>query len=121
MRFIPTFAHGFADYVVGLFVVFLPSYFGWTGNARHVFVALGLVVIIYSFLTDYELGAVRFLRIRFHLVLDFLFGVAMLFAPALLHLASGGSEIVYAIGALSILLSFTTKIRARGTGSQTVH
>jgi hypothetical protein len=54
-------------------------------------------------------------------VLDFLFGVAMLFAPALLHLASGGSEIVYAIGALSILLSFTTKIWARGTGSQTVH
>jgi len=120
MRFIPTAAHGLADYVVGLFVPVLPFYFEWTGNARHVFVALGLAVILYSLLTDYEFGAIRFLRIRIHLLLDFLFGVAMISAPPLLHLAGGGSGIVYAIGALSILLSLTTKIRAQGTGSQTV-
>ena len=82
----------------------LPFYFGWTGNARYVLVTLGLAVIIYSLLTDYEFGAIRFLRIRVHLLLDFLFGVAMLSAPPLLHLAGGGSGIVYAIGALSILL-----------------
>ena len=60
------------------------------------------------------------MRIRIHLLLDCLFGVAMILAPPLLHLAGGGSGIVYAIGALSILLSLTTKIRAQGTGSQTV-
>ena len=72
MRFIPTIAHGLADYLVGLI----------------------------------------------HLLLDALFGIAMLAAPTLLNLSIDSRVIVYVIGALSILLSFTTKIRAHGTGSQ---
>jgi hypothetical protein len=114
MRFIPTIAHGLAHYVVGLIVIALPSYLGCTANARIVFVTLGLAVIIYSLMTDYELSLVRILRIRFHLLLDFLFGVAMLLAPTLLHLPIDGRM----IGALSIFLSFTTKIRAHGTASE---
>ena len=58
------------------------------------------------------------LRIRFHLLLDALFGIAMLAAPTLLHLPIDSRAIVYVIGALSIFLSFTTKIRAQGTGSE---
>jgi len=34
MRFIPTIVHGLADYIVGLIVVGLPFYFGWTGTSR---------------------------------------------------------------------------------------
>lgn len=118
MRFILTIAHGFADYLVGLIVMAMPAYFAWTGSARIFFMALGVVVISHSLLTDYELGLVRILRIRFHLLLDALFGVAMLSAPTLLNLPIDSRVIVYVIGALSILLSFTTKIRAHGTGSQ---
>lgn len=119
MRFIPTTAHGFADYVVGLIVVGLPFYFAWTGASQVAFVTLGLVVICYSLLTDYELGLVRVLRIRFHLLLDALFGLAMLAAPTLLHLPNGSRIPVYAIGVLSLVLSVTTKIRAQGTRSET--
>jgi hypothetical protein len=118
MRFIPTIVHGLADYVVGLIVIALPSYLGWTVNARIVFVTLGLAVIIYSLLTDYELSLVRLLRIRFHLLLDVLFGVAMLLAPTLLHLPPDGCMVVYMIGALSVFLAFTTKIRAHGSASK---
>jgi hypothetical protein len=119
MRFIPTIAHGLADYLVGLIVTAMPIYFAWTGSARIFFLTLGVVVIIcYSMLTDYELGLVKILRIRFHLLLDALFGIAMLAAPTLLNLPIDSRAIVYVIGALSILLSFTTKIRAHGTGSQ---
>jgi hypothetical protein len=56
MRFIPTTAHGLADYIVGLVVVGLPFYFGWTGTSRIAFVTLGLLVICYSLLTDYALS-----------------------------------------------------------------
>jgi hypothetical protein len=118
MRFIPTIVHGLADYVVGLLVIALPFYFGWAGNARVVFAALGCLVVCYSLLTDYELGLVRFLRIRFHFFLDALFGIAMLLAPTLLNLPPNGSALVYLIGALSIFLSFTTKTRAQGTQPQ---
>ena len=118
MRFIPTIAHRLADYLVGLIVIAPPSYFAWTGSARIFFMMLGVAVICYSLLTDYELGLVRILRIRFHLLLDALFGFVMLAAPTLLNLRSDGRLTVYVIGALSILLSFTTKIRVHGTGSQ---
>lgn len=120
MRFIPTIAHGIADYIVGLIVLAMPFYFGWSGNARFVFVSLGAAVIGYSLLTDYELGLIRVLRLRLHLLLDALFGTAMLSVPTLLHIPSGNSALVYVIGALSILLSFTTKIRAHGTASEAV-
>jgi hypothetical protein len=118
MRFIPTTAHGLADYIVGLVVVGLPFYFGWTGTGRIAFVTLGLLVICYSLLTDYELGLVRVLRIRFHL-LDALFGLAMVAAPTLLRLSDDARIRVYVIGVLSLVLSVTTKIRAQGTRSDT--
>jgi hypothetical protein len=118
MCFIPTTAHGLADYIVGLVVVGLPFYFGWIGTGRIAFVTLGLLVICYSLLTDYELGLVRILRIRFHLV-DALFGLAMLAAPTLLRLPNGSRTSVYVIGVLSLVLSVTTKIRAQGTRSDT--
>ena len=117
MRFIPTALHGLADYVVGLIVAGLPFYFGWTGASRVTFVTLGVLVICYSLLTDYELGLVRVLRIRFHLLLDALFGLAMLAIPMLLHLPNDSRIPVYVIGVLSLLLSLTTKIRAQGTRS----
>jgi hypothetical protein len=81
MRFIPTMLHGVADYLVGILVVGLPLFLGLHDTPRAVLVALGIIVILYSLATDYELGAVRFLKIRFHLLLDALFGVAMLVSP----------------------------------------
>jgi hypothetical protein len=115
MRFIPTALHGLADYLVGLIVIALPFHFGWTGGERAIFITLGLFVICYSLLTDYELGVIRFLRIRFHLLLDALFGIVMLTFPTVLHLANDTRTPVYVIGVLSILLSLTTKVRAHGT------
>ncbi|MCS3893339.1 hypothetical protein M2171_002472 [Bradyrhizobium japonicum USDA 38] len=118
MRFIPTIAHGIADYIVGFIVIAMPFYFGWSEKVRFVFVALGAAVIGYSLLTDYELGLIRVLRLRLHLPLDGLFGAAMLVVPTLLHVPLRDSALVYVIGALSIFLSFTTKIRAQGTASE---
>jgi hypothetical protein len=117
MRFIPTTVHGLADYIVGLVVVGLPFRFGWTATRRVAFVTLGLLVIRYRLLTDYELGLVRALRIRFHLLLDALFGLAMVAAPTLLRLPDDTRNPVYVIGVLSLILSVITKIRAQGSRS----
>lgn len=117
MRFIPTVLHGVADYMVGLLLTCLPLFLGWPGAGRFVFVASGLLVILYSACTDYELGLYRFLRIRFHLFLDGLLGVALLIAPRALPLPGEHHGLVYAIGVVALLLSVTTRVRAQGSQS----
>src|SRR3984957_19091149 len=97
MRFISTAAHGLADYSVGFIVVGFPFYYGLKGDSRATFVTLGLFVIVYSFITDYELRLLRVLRIRFHLFLDALFGLAMLAAPPVIRLPDYGRIPVYVI------------------------
>ena len=120
MRFIPTLLHGAADYLVGLTVIGLPFYQGWVGSQRASFVVLGTFVIIYSLFSDYKAGLIRFLRLRFHLLLDGVFGVAMLSTPWLLDLPAGSRTPVYTIGFLALLLVMTTKVRAQCTHSQAI-
>ena len=117
MRFIPTAVHGIADYVVGLIVLGLPFYFGWSGVSRACFVLLGIYAIVYSLLTDYEAGLFRLLPMRFHLLLDAIFGFGMLSLPYLIALPPVGRPIAYAIGALALVLVATIKTRAPGAHS----
>jgi hypothetical protein len=86
MRFVPTIVNGIADYVVGAIVLGLPFFYGWTGVPWATLTALGAIVIACSLVTDYEGGLIGFLRIRFHLLLDAIFGLAMLLLPSLLVL-----------------------------------
>jgi hypothetical protein len=117
MRFLPTRLHGVLDYVVGLIVIALPIAFALQGAALLALVGLGAFAIGYSLLTDYELGVVRFLRVRFHLCLDSAFGIAMLLTPTIIGLPPALHLLVYAIGILAIILAGITKIRATGTAS----
>jgi hypothetical protein len=116
MRFVPTQFHGIVDYLVGLLVIGLPYFLGLSGH-RLVLIILGVSVILYSLLTDYELGAVRFLRIRFHLLLDALFGISMLISPWLFDFPADRRWPVYVIGVLALVLAMTTQIRAEGTAA----
>lgn len=115
MRFIPTRAHGFLDYLVGFVLIGLPLALDFTGTGRLALIALGSFVILYSLLTDYEFGAVRFLRLRFHLLLDALVGIALLALPWLGMVATELKWLISGIGLLSLFLAATTKVRALGT------
>jgi hypothetical protein len=117
VRFIPTIAHGVADYFVGLIVISLPFMLGIGGTPRQILIALGVIVVLYSLVTDYELGAFRYLRIRFHLLLDAAFGIVMLFLPMLLDMPDIAHWPFYVLGALALVLTVTTKIRAEGTAA----
>ena len=67
-----------------------------TRQSSFAFIALGVFVILYSTCTDYELGFYRFLRIRFHLMLDGILGVSLLGLLACIDNSNGGLWLAFA-------------------------
>lgn len=117
MRFLPTMIHGVLDYLVGLLVIVLPFVLGLQGSQKWTLVVIGLLVILYSAITDYEMGSIRYLRIRFHLYLDAVFGLAMLLTPWLLDFPADTQWPNYVLGVLALVLVAVTDVRAMGTAA----
>ena len=81
-------AHGILDYLVGVLLIIAPTLMGFAdGPEKWVPVILGIATIIYSLLTDYELGALRLLPFRTHLVIDAFSGVFLALSPWLFGFA----------------------------------
>jgi hypothetical protein len=89
MRFIPTRVHGLLDYLVAVLLILSPTLFDFRlgGPAQWLPIGLGIAVIFYSLITDYELGAVRVLPFRTHLALDSISGVILALSPWVLGFA----------------------------------
>ncbi|MBT1707960.1 hypothetical protein KK062_06995 [Fulvivirgaceae bacterium PWU5] len=83
MRIIPTRIHGILDYLVGAFLVVTPWAFGFWRNGAESWtpIWLGAAAILYSLLTNYELGVAKLLSMRTHLWLDFASGVLLALSP----------------------------------------
>ena len=104
MNIISRKAHGVLDYVVGAVLIFAPQMFGFDsgGPEQGVPVFLGIATLIYSFLTNYELGLIKIIPFRLHLGLDILNAMVLTASPWLFafsdrvwvpHLVLGLTEI----------------------------
>lgn len=71
------------DYIVSLLLVARPWLFDFArGGAETILpLVLGFTAILYSFYTDYELGAVRYIDMGFHLTLDLINGAFLALSP----------------------------------------
>lgn len=89
MKIITTRVHGVLDYLVSLLLIAAPFMLGFADNTATMWVpiALGLASIVYSLLTDYELGAIRLLPMQTHLTLDSVHGIALAASPWILGFA----------------------------------
>lgn len=107
MQFIPTRVHGIIDYLTAIVLILAPYLFGFAngGAAQWVPQILGVVIIIYSLMTDYELSATRKISMPMHLGLDIGGGVLLAISPWLFgfadlivwpHLLVGVMEIIIA-------------------------
>lgn|SRR5690606_7640758 len=111
MRFIPTKVHGVLDYLVGILLIAAPWVLGFArgGAETWVPVALGTGTILYSLMTDYELGLSKSISMPTHLSLDLVGGVLLAASPWLF----GFSEYVYLphliVGLFEIVASLTTE------------
>ncbi|MDB5193156.1 MAG: hypothetical protein JWQ96_2719 [Segetibacter sp.] len=117
MRFIETKTHGYLDYLMGVLLIASPWIFDFNrgGAETWVPVILGAGVILYSLLTNYEMGFSKQISMSTHLTLDLVGGIFLAVSPWLFgfseyvmlpHLILGIAEIGAAM--------FTKKTPASG-------
>ncbi len=88
MRIIPTRTHGMLDYLMGAVLIIAPWLLDLDNDAAiWVPVVIGASVIVYSLLTDYELGVARVIPMATHLILDILGGLVLAVSPWLFGFA----------------------------------
>lgn len=89
MRIIPTRTHGILDYLVGLILIAAPWILGFAdgGPEQWVPVTIGIVNIVTSLMTDYELGVVKVIPMGTHLALDMGKGIVLAASPWLFGFA----------------------------------
>ncbi len=84
MKFVTKQIHAYLDYPVALALIGLPFLLGLgTSNplAFQLSVITGVAALILTILTDHQLGIIRVVSYRIHLIVDFLVGVVFILAP----------------------------------------
>jgi hypothetical protein len=77
------------DYPAGLLLIASPWLFGFNDDttASRIPMAIGIVMLLQSLMTDYEMGALRKISMRSHLTLDALAGLFLMASPWLFGFA----------------------------------
>lgn len=86
IRFVPTGIHAYFDYLGGVGLIAAPFVFGFSsvgGAAVIIPMVLGAGLILYSLLTNYELGipGVKFIPMTYHLIFDVVACVLLATSP----------------------------------------
>jgi len=83
MKLINTKLHGFLDYIVGIVLIAMPWIIGLdTGAASGmVFLVAGIMALVYSIFTRYELGLIKIIPMPAHLLLDIFSGAVLAGSP----------------------------------------
>jgi len=119
IRVVPTTIHGIFDYVGAAGLIATPFIFGFSGMggiAVILPIIMGVGLIIYSLLTDYELGvpALRVIPMRVHLTVDFVAAAVLAVAPFLFGYVVEGlkvwlPQVVSGVGVMFLVLVSKTE------------
>jgi drug/metabolite transporter (DMT)-like permease len=116
MRFIPTKLHAPLDYIVGVALIAAPWIFQFSEHtaATAIAVVLGIGLIAYSLLTDYELGVWRVFPMSMHNLFDIGAGAVLAASPWIFGFADESANVwvpFVVVGLAAIGLGLTTKQR----------
>jgi hypothetical protein len=83
MRFISRRFHGVMDYIMGVVLIAAPWIFGFSniGAAKWCAVGVGVLMLIMSMLTDYEVGVLKIVPMGTHLTMDVIAGIFLAVSP----------------------------------------
>jgi hypothetical protein len=121
IRFVPTWLHGYFDYIGGIVLIAAPFLFGFFsmgGVAVILPIVLGIGLILYSLLTDYERGipALKFIPMPVHLILDFIASALLAASPFLFGFSNQAPNVwlphvVAGVGVIILVLVSQTHVR----------
>ena len=88
VRFITKDIHAVLDYPVAIVLITAPFLLALGGSHHFAFwlsVYTGVAALVLTIFTDHSLGVIRVLPYKFHLLVDFLVGVAFVVTPFLFN------------------------------------
>jgi SPW repeat len=114
MRFIPTKLHAPLDYIVGAALIAAPWIFQFSEHtaATVVPIVLGIGLIAYSLLTNYELGVWKVAPMAVHNLIDIVAGALLAASPWIFGFADESANVWVphlVVGLAAIFLGLTTK------------
>jgi hypothetical protein len=113
MRFIPTKFHAPLDYIVGVALIASPWIFQFSEHtaATVVPIVLGIGLIAYSLITDYELGVWKVAPMAVHNLIDIVAGAFLALSPWLFGFADSSANVWVphvVVGLAAVFLGLTT-------------
>src|SRR5215218_2656064 len=113
MKRMSTATHGVIDYVVSGIIAMLPKMAGYSPKVTVLLEASAGTSVLYSAMTDYELGVVKLLPMKAHLTLDALSGGMLLGAAMIMDDEEPSVRRTLAgIGLFEIAAALTTRTRS---------
>jgi SPW repeat len=114
MRFIPTKFHAPLDYIVGAALIASPWIFSFSDTTAPtvVSIVLGIGLIAYSLITNYELGVWKVAPMAVHNLIDIVAGAFLALSPWLFGFADDPANVwiwFVVVGVAAIFLGLTTK------------
>lgn len=118
MRIIPTRIHGILDYLVGIILIAAPWLFDFNNGGAETWVPVivGIMVLMQTIMTDFEVGIIRKIPMATHLRMDFFMGLFLMASPWIFNFDETIWEPHVIFGLFSILASLMTR-----TTPDTVH
>jgi uncharacterized membrane protein HdeD (DUF308 family) len=114
MRFIPTRLHAPVDYIVGALLIAAPWIFQFSDQtaATVVPIVLGIGLIAYSLVTNYELGVWKVAPMAVHNLIDIVAGTVLAASPWIFGFADESANVWVphlVVGLAAVFLGLTTK------------
>lgn len=111
MRVIPTRVHGILDYLMGALLIVAPWLLDFAdgGPEQWVPVILGAGTIMYSLMTNYELGVAKVIPMSTHLAIDLVAGILLAASPWLFGFADEVYWPHLILGIVEILAALMTQ------------
>jgi len=118
MRFISTFAHGVADYLMGIVLIAMPWALGFARDGAETWIPVlaGVAMIGLAMMTKYELGVVGIVPMSGHLMADAGMGILLAASPWLFGFANMVWIPFVVLGLGEIAASATTETKPSRRG-----
>lgn len=90
MKMISLDFHALMDYLLGTLLLVSPWIFGFSheGDPSLVMMGMGIALVLYGIMTDYEFGLIAIIPFEVHLGLDIAFGVFLIASPWIFDFAA---------------------------------